>query len=91
MQAVQWGYAQTHHVSVGKTLLAAPWRYHNAALADFAPDILFHSALPGLPSVSISLYDNYYSSRHEVGCMNISSVIYKRESAVKALLGTGRP
>lgn len=37
MKALQWGDAQAYHVSEGTTLLAAPWRYHAAELADFAP------------------------------------------------------
>lgn len=71
MQTLKWGDAQAHHVLVGATLLVAPWRYHAAALADFAPT---PTLPPRTPRTFFCLTDNN-SSRHGMGCMTISCVI----------------
>lgn len=62
--SAKMGNVQAHHVLVGTTPLVRTLPLH----------LLIHSALPGLPSVAISLDDNY-SSRHRVGYMTISCVI----------------
>lgn len=77
MQTLKWGDAQTHHVLVGTTLLVEPWRYHAAALADFAPTR--RPTLPlHTPRTSFCLTDNN-SSRHGMGCMTIHA-LYKSVS-----------